>query len=230
MTTEAESFSRVLTRYITARFGGLTYQDLSTQDGIFKTLIEEFGSLEAEEDQQREEDLVQTKSDQLSADAEWSSQEAKLVIDEERELGKVSRTVYAGYIKAIRSPTALFLYLLLLIIQQVAYVASTLFLGWWSAQSIPHFERSDYMAIYASMLCEGNETGTDTLGLGAATAFALVRSSPVLGDAYTLQCGSSVNRVYMGIRASRSLFAKAWHRVMRSPTTWHDRTPVSSLT
>ena len=34
--------------------------------------------------------------------------------------------------------------------------------------------------------------------------------------------------ILAGIRASLSLFNGAWRHVMRSPTGWHDRTPVSS--
>ena len=33
--------------------------------------------------------------------------------------------------------------------------------------------------------------------------------------------------IVAGIRASFHLFNGAWMHVMRSPTSWHDRTPVS---
>jgi hypothetical protein len=33
--------------------------------------------------------------------------------------------------------------------------------------------------------------------------------------------------ILAGIRASFQMFNGAWDKVMRSPTGWHDRTPVS---
>ena len=33
--------------------------------------------------------------------------------------------------------------------------------------------------------------------------------------------------IVAGNRASFKMFNDAWSRVMRSPTSWHDRTPVS---
>jgi ATP-binding cassette subfamily C (CFTR/MRP) protein 1 len=33
--------------------------------------------------------------------------------------------------------------------------------------------------------------------------------------------------IIAGNRASFAMFLDAWSRVMRSPTSWHDRTPVS---
>ena len=41
------------------------------------------------------------------------------------------------------------------------------------------------------------------------------------------QWSASYTMILAGIRASFALFDGAWKAVMRSPTGWHDRTPVS---
>ena len=66
-------------------------------------------------------------------------------------------------------------------------------------------------------------------GLGLAVAVFTVSTvgSCERSAGLTCQFLSSYSMVLAGIRASFSLFTQAWEGVMRSPTRWHDRTPVS---
>jgi ATP-binding cassette subfamily C (CFTR/MRP) protein 1 len=47
-----------------------------------------------------------------------------------------------------------------------------------------------------------------------------------VGIAEWYQWSASYTMILAGIRASFALFDGAWKAVMRSPTGWHDRTPV----
>ena len=73
----------------------------------------------------------------------------KLLLDEERETGAVSLRVYAKYGKAMGGFRWVGLCGRVCVITQGANVANSLFLGYWSGNSIAGFEQGDYMAVYA---------------------------------------------------------------------------------
>jgi hypothetical protein len=73
----------------------------------------------------------------------------KFTLDEERELGEVSWSVYTGYMRATGSWFWIAVIALLLVLTQAASIGTTLFLGFWSASTISGFSQGQYMAVYA---------------------------------------------------------------------------------
>ncbi|KAL7425014.1 hypothetical protein Q5752_000701 [Cryptotrichosporon argae] len=170
-----------------------TYAQLASQTGPFQTLMREHGG--------------QTATTHAGALAEVPAPQpramtagAKLMLDEEREVGAVDWRVYASYLRAMGSWVWPALFLGLLLLNQLSTVATSLVLGWWSSSALP-LSQGTYMAVYAS------------LGLSIA-AFTFAAS-------YTM--------FLAGLRASFALFNGAWDRVMHAPVAWHDRTPAGRI-
>jgi ATP-binding cassette subfamily C (CFTR/MRP) protein 1 len=91
--------------------------------------------------------------------------------------------------------------MIMLVIDEASSVLNTLFLGYWSGSTISGFRQGDYMGLYAAFG-----------GLQALCSF--------LGS-YTL--------FLAGVRASYLLFDGALTGVLRSPNSFHDRTPVGRI-
>jgi ABC-type multidrug transport system fused ATPase/permease subunit len=89
-----------------------------------------------------------------------------------------------------------------LLLAQCSKIGSALFLGFWSRSSIPGFQPREYIAAYA--------------GLGAGDA------------AFTFV--ASYSMALAGLRAAFLMLQTAVHRVLRSPTSFHDRTPTGRIT
>lgn len=75
----------------------------------------------------------------------------KLLLDEERETGSVSWGVYGSYLRSAFSYPGLAFVVAVLLLDQAAQVASTLWLGFWSAGRFPQWGQGEYMAIYAAI-------------------------------------------------------------------------------
>ncbi|WVQ79499.1 hypothetical protein IAT38_001598 [Cryptococcus sp. DSM 104549] len=197
-----------------------SYQDLMSHPGVFQTLINDHGSLkpladstkktDAEDESHRgiQSDDAASKSltSSLSAkegkDATDEDKEAqKLIIDEEKAEGSVSWAVYLDYARSIKSWILPVLVVTLLISSQAAKVGNNLFLGYWSEDEFKDLTQGAYMGIYGALG-----------GLMAALAFFAIYT--------TYLCG---------IGASYNLFGLAWQGVIRSPTSWHDRTPTGRI-
>ena len=170
-----------------------TYDDLRNQGGVFRTLMEEFGSTGTQTEKAEEKEPE--KKDKPTEGG------GKFLLDEEREIGAVSLRVYLKYGKAMGGWRWVGLCAVFLCVTQGANVANSLFLGFWSGNSIASFKQGDYMAVYAC------------LGLAVAIFTWLA--------AYTM--------ILAGIRASFQMFNGAWKAVMRSPVGWHDRTPTGRI-
>jgi ATP-binding cassette subfamily C (CFTR/MRP) protein 1 len=104
-----------------------------------------------------------------------------------------------------------------------------LFLGYWSRNRFEDLSQGAYMGIY------GGESA-DTKAMIYAYGHRCCRihgcvGGESLGQMYLLLMLSQWISLYLmivaGNRASFRMFRDAWSRVMRSPTSWHDRTPVS---
>ncbi|WVQ96140.1 hypothetical protein IAU59_003242 [Kwoniella sp. CBS 9459] len=198
------------------------YHDLLAQDGIFQKLIEQFGSAthapsaDQLEANQLNEIFAPDSSTTIEAkllppeieDTVKSAQEevtktvgAKLIIDEERAEGVVGLRVYLDYVRAIGTVIFPILCAVFLVSAQVATVLNALFLGFWSGNEFENLSQGAYMGIYG--------------GLGAAMAI--------------LSWAATYGVFLAGIRASFRMFNLAWTGVMRSPTSWHDRTPTGRI-
>jgi ATP-binding cassette subfamily C (CFTR/MRP) protein 1 len=74
-----------------------------------------------------------------------------VVLDEERVTGAVTLKTYKDYFSAIRSPIMIAGILSLLVLEQVSLVGNSLFLGFWSTNSLD-LSMAQYMACYAGEL------------------------------------------------------------------------------
>ncbi|OCF43886.1 hypothetical protein I317_02329 [Kwoniella heveanensis CBS 569] len=179
-----------------------TYADLRNEEGIFRTLVDEFGSVEHQEDTRDEESSIEGDGDTSGKEKESAKEgDSKFFLDEERLTGNISWSTYLAWFAALRSPTYLTICAASLVLTQVCSVGNSLFLGYWSGELIPGFSQGEYMGIYA--------------GFGAGQA--LFNFCTVYATALA------------GMRASYNLFNGGWSAVMRSPTTWHDRTPTGRI-
>lgn len=91
---------------------------------------------------------------------------SELMLDEERETGSVPWGVYGTYLRAAFSLPGLLLVVSLLLLSQGAQVATTLWLGFWSANRFPAIGQGGYMGVYA--------------GIGAAVGLLEVNPKSVL--------------------------------------------------
>nr|XP_018260210.1 uncharacterized protein I303_07127 [Kwoniella dejecticola CBS 10117]OBR82368.1 hypothetical protein I303_07127 [Kwoniella dejecticola CBS 10117] len=179
-----------------------TYNELRSQEGIFRSLMNEFGAIE-KHDQQAEDgaDLPEDKSEERPQNTKTDENDTKEFMDEERVTGNVTWGTYKAYFGALDSPVYIVLCSASLLLTQASSIGNSLFLGFWTGSSIDGFSQGEYMGVYG--------------GLGAAQAlfnFATVFSIALAG-----------------MRASFNLFNGGWNAVMRSPVTWHDQTPTGRI-
>lgn len=125
----------------------------------------------------------------------------KIHIDEERNTGSISWAVYASYFKAMAAGGYLAVVAFSLVAAEGSQIGNILFLGFWSASSIPGFDQGHYMGIYAAF--------------GASLALF------TLTGAYTA--------CLAGLQASYTMFHRALTGVLRSPVSFHDRTPSGRI-
>ncbi|KZV86285.1 hypothetical protein EXIGLDRAFT_752906 [Exidia glandulosa HHB12029] len=174
-----------------------TYHELVARGGDFAKLVEEYGAEESQGSKEATGGHAKDKADD-KPDAEKPT---KLVTGDERETGAVSGAAYVSYAKAAGGIRWVLLLLLWLAMAQIAQVASTLFLGFWSSSQIPGFENGDYMALYGGM-------GVATAVFTFVAAFAFAQA---------------------GFNASFNLFTDALKAVMRAPLSWHEMTPTGAI-
>ncbi|KAM5532134.1 hypothetical protein V8D89_014227 [Ganoderma adspersum] len=176
-----------------------TYADLMKDGRTFARLMEEYGS---QEEDKREEVIATKQESKLVVPAEIKKGNKKLMQDEERLTGAVTWSVYSRYFTFAGGWTASVLPLLLFVtLSQVAQVANTLFLGFWTSSSIHGFTQGDYMGVYAA------------LGVASGLfAFAL-----------------SLNISMMSLTAGLNMFKSAFLAVVYSPVAFFDTTPLGRI-
>ncbi|WRT69551.1 uncharacterized protein IL334_006538 [Kwoniella shivajii] len=180
-----------------------TYGDLLNQQGAFRALINQYGSrITSQMTSNTESDkLGEEEADDVDLE-ETNNQEKgmKLILEEERAEGAVSSKVYLNYLKTVRSTALITCCVIFLVSAQAAAVFNTLFLGYWSENQFG-LTQGAYMGIYG--------------GLGVSMALF------TWGATYTMFLAC--------VKASYAMFNQAWTGVMRSPITWHDRTPTGRI-
>ncbi|WWC95482.1 hypothetical protein V866_002346 [Kwoniella sp. B9012] len=183
------------------------YEDLVKTEGVFKILIQQHGTQIGRT--QPTASIPCSASSFTIAEAEEESTKPEssgkvaqsLIMEEEKSQGNVPSRVYRNYIASIRSYSLITLSACFLLMAQAASALNTLFLGYWSENRFANLSKRQHMGIYA--------------GLGMAMAIFTWASIFIIFVA--------------GIRASFYMFDKAWNGVMRSPTSWHDRTPTGRI-
>lgn len=178
-----------------------TYNALIQDSVVFARLIEEYGNLESEKEHG---DGIRDKKTATGGqeDPEIKKDSAgALMQTEERNTGSVTWDVYGKYLRFAGGIIWAPIIITLLAVTQGAQVGNNLFLGFWTAQSIPGFRQGEYMAVYA--------------GFGAAQAVF----SFILSFAFALA----------SLTASLNLFKAALSHVLRSPTSFFDTTPIGRI-
>ncbi|KAF9044293.1 multidrug resistance-associated ABC transporter [Panaeolus papilionaceus] len=172
-----------------------TYKELIANGALFARLIEEYGSKE-----------TSTKGKTTATVSKTDLEEEKvkknaLMQLEERNTGSVSWQIYARYFENAGGIRWLPLLLFLLVIVEGHNVATTLVLGFWTGNTLPHFSQRAYMALYA--------------GLGAGLAISTFLMTVVV--------------VLLGIVASMNLYRRAFGGVLGSPLSFFDTTPIGRI-
>ncbi|KAJ7589468.1 multidrug resistance-associated ABC transporter [Mycena floridula] len=175
-----------------------TFKDLISDSSDFARLMEEYGHSESGEVKVRAEKAPGA----IVAVEDPVKDDKALMQEEERALGSVSWAVYGSYFRFSGGIFWAPILLILLILTQGAQVGNTLFLGFWTAQSIKSFHhQSQYMALYA--------------GLGAAQAFFSFLLSFILA--------------MTALSAAYNIFQTSLTKVLRSPVSFFDTTPLGRI-
>ncbi|KAJ2912814.1 hypothetical protein MD484_g7600, partial [Candolleomyces efflorescens] len=177
-----------------------TYEELrTTGGGAFSRIIEEYGRMEGGHA------TAETKNQAIAAHnpAESQLQEAKdaLMQLEERNTGGVPWETYKRYASFLGGLFWIPLVILLLLLNQATSVGTNLWLGFWTANSIDHFDTGKYMAVYACF------------GLGEAIFAFLINLAFLVG----------------GLVASLRIFKAALKGILRSPLSFFDTTPMGRI-
>ncbi|KAF5519460.1 Multidrug resistance protein fer6 [Colletotrichum aenigma] len=136
-----------------------------------------------------------------TATSKSTASQIALMQAEERAVEAVSWDVYVEYLRAAGSLMTAPLGIFLLTVAQVAYIATGLWLSWWTAGQFP-LTLSGWLGIYA--------------GLGFAQAISIFAF---------FVCVS-----IFGTKASRHMFQMAISRVLRAPMAFFDTTPLGRIT
>jgi ATP-binding cassette subfamily C (CFTR/MRP) protein 1 len=132
-----------------------TYNELLQQEGVFQTLIQEYGSAAVSNSTSIEgEKEVQSKEKEHVPVADEDKQKSgKLVLDEERETGEIAWSTYLHYLRAIRAWWIIVVVVLILAWVEGSRVTTFLFLGFWSRMKYADLSQGAYMGIYAGEYC-----------------------------------------------------------------------------
>lgn len=101
--------------------------------------------------------------------------EADLYDAEERETGSVSWSAYTAYFRAMGNPLWAVLIFASLGLGQLASVANSLMLGFWSGQTIAGWGQGEYMGVYA---------GLGMMMTLCIVSLLLVRTHPAVNSTY----------------------------------------------
>ncbi|KAF5360296.1 hypothetical protein D9758_009166 [Tetrapyrgos nigripes] len=177
-----------------------TFQELMEHSKLFSRLMEEYGSLE----QEKEKEMKEGKPGEFKVSDDKKEKEKKaaaLMQEEERNTGAVSWSTYKKYLQYAGGVTWGPFIIFILTLAQVSQVGNTLFLGFWTGMTIPGFRQGQYMAVYA--------------GLGVSQAFFTSILIFFIG--------------YVNLNGSFKLFRTAFNRVLRSPVSFFDTTPMGRI-
>ncbi|KAI0701717.1 multidrug resistance-associated ABC transporter [Earliella scabrosa] len=180
-----------------------TYADLMTNGPLFSRIMEEYGSKEKQQTGSgaQAEKTDETESSAADAAAGGDKTPQALMQDEERAVGAVSWSVYSRYFKFAGGVIVFPIIVFFLALAEGTQVATQLFLGFWTSQSIPGFGQAEYIGIYA--------------GLGTANGVFSFLLAFIISQ--------------IGLVAGLRMFKKAFMAVVRSPVSFFDTTPLGRI-
>ncbi|KAJ6528504.1 multidrug resistance-associated ABC transporter [Mycena capillaripes] len=176
-----------------------TYNSLMQNGHLFPRLIDEYGSKEEAKEATHTSAVGDLTTLQVANEKQLA---AVLMQVEERNTGAVTWTVYRRYLVYAGSAMWAFIVAALLISDQGSSTMSSIFLGWWTSQTIKDFTQGQYMGVYA--------------GISAASAVF----SFLLSLCFTI----------VGLISSLRLFKAALGRVLKAPMSFFDTTPMGRIT
>ncbi|PCH38966.1 ATP-dependent bile acid permease [Wolfiporia cocos MD-104 SS10] len=177
-----------------------TFTDLMSNSVVFSRIMDEFGTLEKEEEEGQD-GHQENDSGNKQKSKEDQNGPAGLMQAEERMTGAVTWKTYTTYFRYAGGLLWVPLIVITLTLNQGAQVANNLFLGFWTAESIKGFDQADYMGTYAA--------------LGAASAlFAFMLSFSI---------------TLASLQAGLNMFMGALTAVLHSPVSFFDTTPMGRI-
>ncbi|KAF1319121.1 Abc transporter c family member 5, partial [Globisporangium splendens] len=132
------------------------------------------------------------------------TQAGKLVEDEEREEGRVAKSVFLQYFQAIGGLNVCLFLIIVQVLWQGFQIGSDLWLSHWTGQTL---------GVYNEAETEHNMTIYTLLGAGSAL-MVLVRTLTV---------------AFVGLRASRQLFEMMTHALLHAPLRFFDANPIGRI-
>ncbi|KAH9906969.1 ABC multidrug transporter-like protein [Xylariomycetidae sp. FL2044] len=179
-----------------------TYLDLMAQNDGFARLMTLTSVSEHREKTEEDEMEIESVSEEEKLEKiETAKNTAVLMQAEERSVNAVSWTVYGAYLKASGSVLVAPLVIGLLVLSQGANIVTSLWLSWWTAGKFP-LDQGSWIGIYA--------------GLGSLQAVFMF--------------GFAVLISVFGTRASKVMLRRAMTRVLRTPMSFFDTTPLGRIT
>ncbi|KAK0453030.1 multidrug resistance-associated ABC transporter [Armillaria borealis] len=177
-----------------------TYTYLIENSVIFSRVMEEYGTAECYNDAPENSRIVDINGKRAVADLPKYKNSA-LIRTEERYTGSVAWKTYRDYLRVAGGVIWAPILLLLLVLNQCSRVGNTVFLGFWTADGIHRFTQGQYMVVYA--------------GIGVSQAI------------FTFLVAAGITMATL--IASLSSFKTAFTRVLRSPISFFDTTPVGRI-
>ncbi|KAJ7290727.1 multidrug resistance-associated ABC transporter [Mycena rebaudengoi] len=180
-----------------------TYDSLMQDGRLFPRLIDEYGSKEEDKKFGAKEATQTSAAGDLTTLQVANEKQlvAVLMQVEERNTGAVTWTVYRRYLVYAGSAMWAFIVAAILVSDQGSSVMTSIFLGWWTSQTIKDFTQGQYMGVYA--------------GISGATAVF----SFLLSLCFTI----------IGLISSLGLFKAALSRVLKAPMSFFDTTPMGRI-
>lgn len=191
-----------------------TYTALQSMDGIFKSLMQEYGNVnqhvaEPSEGSSDWEEEKSTACQNLEAPInipEGTSSITgkaltKIHMDEEINTGAISGKTFIAYIKALFTGGPFLIAIAAAILAECTTIALGLVLGFWATSSLWGFGQGQYMGLYAAV------------GVSVAIFTSIGTYAAYLS----------------GIGASFLMAQQALYAVLRSPVSFHDRTPSGRI-
>jgi len=181
-----------------------TFPELMANDKEFQDLMATTAVEEKKEGQEAEQEDEREDEKKKSQKKKGRKPAGALMQSEEKATASVGWDVYAAYVRAAGSIWVAPFILFILIVSQGANIVTSLWLSWWTDGPGGKFNVSDgiYIAGYAA------------LGVvQAALLFAF-----------------SVYITVMGTKASKVMLHRAIQRVLRSPMSFFDTTPLGRIT
>lgn len=177
-----------------------TFPELMSNDDEFQRLMATTAVGESKEEETFEEDETEKEKKKM-AKKKGRKPAGALMQSEEKAVSSVGWGVYAAYIRAAGSIWVAPFILGLLLVSQAANIITSLWLSWWTSDKF-HYSNGIYIAGYA--------------GLGVVQAALMFAFSVVL--------------TYLGTKASKVMLRRAIYRVLRSPMSFFDTTPLGRIT